>query len=62
MAEVLQFTGGMRCKDCSEQIEPERLRLLPDTKRCQGCQVDHENAIKRARMGSRPQDIEIIRG
>jgi len=59
---IVQFTGGKRCKDCGDQITPVRLKAVPDTTRCSECQMERESEIKRARLFSRPRDIEIIRG
>jgi ssDNA-binding Zn-finger/Zn-ribbon topoisomerase 1 len=62
MGEVIVMPSGIACKDCNEQISLARRRAIPGCKRCGDCQKERETAIKRARMGSRPQDIEIIRG
>lgn len=39
---VLTFTGGKRCEDCDEQIDPRRLRINPRAKLCTSCERDWE--------------------
>lgn len=62
MPKVIPFTGGKRCKDCGEQIEPVRIRFAPKAHRCIECQRDFEHAAAAARSAARPKDIVIIRG
>lgn len=62
MGDVIAMPSGIACKDCGEQISLARRRAVPGCSRCEECQKDRETAIKRARMASRPNDIEIIRG
>ncbi len=35
------------CEDCGGEIEPERLRFLPDATRCVGCQSRTERGARR---------------
>jgi ArsR family metal-binding transcriptional regulator len=62
MGKVLSFPSGVACKDCGEQISMARRKALPGCTRCDECQREREDDIKRARFFSRPSDIEIIRG
>jgi formylmethanofuran dehydrogenase subunit E len=62
MAKIIPFPSGVACKVCGEQISLARRKALPGCTRCQHCQGDREEDIRQARRGSRPSDIEIIRG
>lgn len=62
MADVIAFTGGKRCKDCNEQIDPQRLHKNPPATRCIDCQYEHERSIRRHVHAAGPRDIVIIRG
>lgn len=44
---VIEFTGGKRCKDCEFQIEPDRVKHNPDAKRCVSCQHEYEKRVTR---------------
>ena len=37
MGEVLQFTGGKKCRDCGCQIEPRAMREAPHRLYCETC-------------------------
>jgi hypothetical protein len=62
MGKVIALPSGIACKDCGDQISLARRRAIPGCSRCEECQKDRETEIKRARLFSRPRDIEIIRG
>lgn len=57
MSDVLTFTGGKRCAECDEQIEPKRVRAVPDARCCIQCQKDRDEArlraLNRANCGGR---------
>lgn len=62
MGKVIALPSGVACRECGDQISLARRRAIPGCKRCEECQRDFEAALKRARLFSRPNDIEIIRG
>jgi RNA polymerase-binding transcription factor DksA len=33
------------CEDCDEPVDPERLELVPEARRCAPCQEAHEEAL-----------------
>jgi RNA polymerase-binding protein DksA len=39
------------CEDCGEPIDPERLELVPEARRCAPCQEAHEEAVARPEQG-----------
>jgi hypothetical protein len=59
---VVMFPSGKVCKDCHDPISARRIKAVPTATRCEECQQEREADIKRARLFSRPRDIEIIRG
>lgn len=62
MGKVLAFPSGIACKDCGDQISAARRNAVRGCSRCEECQREREAEIKRVRLFSRPNDIEIIRG
>lgn len=62
MGKIIAFPSGAACKECGEQISMARRKAVPGCTRCEECQREREDDIKRARLFSRPRDIEIIRG
>jgi len=61
MSEVVYFTGGKRCAECDEQIDPRRLRARPGAKRCVSCEALRERRIHANLEWMRDGDIAIIR-
>jgi hypothetical protein len=45
MARMLDFTGGVRCENCDEQIPVERVRTVPRVTRCVLCQAEHNRQL-----------------
>lgn len=45
MSNVVSFNGGKRCIECDEQIDPKRLRVQPDAKKCTKCQENREQEV-----------------
>jgi RNA polymerase-binding transcription factor DksA len=60
--KVVQFTGGKRCSECEEQIEPARLRVQPSARLCVDCQMDRERRRHRLLSCLGDRDIAIIKG
>ena len=58
---VLTFTGGKRCDECDEQIDPRRLRLNRDAKLCTSCEQDWELKQRTALNSARAAAVVIIR-
>jgi RNA polymerase-binding transcription factor DksA len=56
---VITFTGGKRCEECDEQIDPRRLRLNPRAKLCTGCEQDWE-LRQRTALNSAPASAVVI--
>jgi RNA polymerase-binding transcription factor DksA len=48
MTNVITFTGGKRCIECDEQINPRRLRVLPGARKCRDCQEGREREFRTA--------------
>lgn len=42
MSKVVSFTGGKRCAECDEQINPKRLQAVPDARLCIACERDRD--------------------
>ena len=42
---VVTFTGGKRCIECAEQIDPKRLKVQPDARKCIQCQRAKESEV-----------------
>ena len=45
---VTNFTGGKRCRECDEQIDPRRVRAQPSASLCTDCQSDRDMAVRKA--------------
>lgn len=41
----------MTCRGCDREIPGARMRALPDTKYCVGCQIESENVTPIVRRG-----------
>ena len=45
MTNIVSFTGGKHCIECDEQIDPRRLKLQPEARKCIRCQQERENEV-----------------
>lgn len=61
MPTVLTFTGGKRCEECEDQIDPRRLRINPKARLCTSCEQDWEMQQRAALSRTGPADVVIIR-
>lgn len=47
MTNVVAFSGGKRCRDCDEQINPRRLAVMPSADLCAKCQEDRDMTLRK---------------
>ena len=60
MSNVVPFKGGKRCIACDEQIDPRRLRVHPDARKCVACQSEREAVVKRVLHNAPIRDRSVI--
>jgi RNA polymerase-binding transcription factor DksA len=58
---VVAFTGGKRCKECGDQIEPVRVRVVPNSSLCVACAREREHQIQLGLRADHPGRVTVIR-
>ena len=61
MSSVIGFTGGKRCDECGDQINPRRLALFPNAKLCRTCEQEWEMQQAKALNRAPSSAVVIIR-